>query len=338
MNAGFCRSCLSITSVHSNESHARRLFHPQEFAAVRISPAPSYKEEKFMEQSRTLTLYKQLEQQWESLTIQNRYLFAKVMGDPDNCLHFLQLVLPDIHISSIESIRTEGTIEAGPDSKSVRLDILCSSENGNYYDIEMQAQDTGELPKRSRYYSSMMDEMQLQHSGMYKELADSYVIFLCSFDPFKRGKYCYVFRSTCVGCPDLELGDGQSRIFLNAAGRMNDVPPELRAFLDYVGGKPAGRSDDSYVQQIDRAVRRAKKNAVWRKQYMDWEMEKKEIEWTARKEGRAEGLAEGEAKGKAENLAENIKILAAYLKSLDDSLTMEQAMRRASEILQSKNV
>ena len=276
-----------------------------------------------MEQSRTLTLYKQLEQQWESLTIQNRYLFAKVMGDPDNCLHFLQLVLPDIHISSIESIRTEGTIEAGPDSKSVRLDILCSSENGNYYDIEMQAH-TGELPKRSRYYSSMMDEMQLQHSGMYKELADSYVIFLCSFDPFKKGKYAYVFRSTCVGCPDLELGDGQSRIFLNAAGHMDDVPPELRAFLDYVGGKPAGRSDDSYVQQIDRAVRRAKKNAVWRKQYMDWEMEKKEIEWTARKEGRAEGLAEGEAKGKAENLAENIKNLAAYLQSLDDSLTMEQ--------------
>ena len=278
MNAGFCRSCLSITSVHSNESHARRLFHPQEFAAVRISPA--------------------------------------------------------IHISSIESIRTEGTIEAGPDSKSVRLDILCSSENGNYYDIEMQAQDTGELPKRSRYYSSMMDEMQLQHSGMYKELADSYVIFLCSFDPFKRGKYCYVFRSTCVGCPDLELGDGQSRIFLNAAGRMNDVPPELRAFLDYVGGKPAGRSDDSYVQQIDRAVRRAKKNAVWRKQYMDWEMEKKEIEWMALKKGRAEGKAEG----KAEVLAENTKTLAAYLKSLDDSLTMEQAMRRASDILQSKDV
>ncbi|MDD6362122.1 MAG: Rpn family recombination-promoting nuclease/putative transposase, partial [Lachnospiraceae bacterium] len=246
----------------------------------------------------------------------------------------LQLVLPDIHISSIESIRTEGTIEAGPDSKSVRLDILCSSENGNYYDIEMQAQDTGELPKRSRYYSSMMDEMQLQHSGMYKELADSYVIFLCSFDPFKRGKYCYVFRSTCVGCPDLELGDGQSRIFLNAAGQMDDVPPALRAFLDYVGGKPAGRSDDSYVQQIDRAVRRAKKNAVWRKQYMDWEMEKKEIEWMALKKGRAEGKAEG----KAEVLAENTKTLAAYLKSLDDSLTMEQAMRRASDILQSKDV
>lgn len=79
-------------------------------------------------------------------------------------------------------------------------------------------------------------------------------------------------------------------------------------------------------------------------------MEKKEIEWTARKEGRAEGLAEGEAKGKAEgraegkaegkaeNLAENIKALAAYLKSLDDSLTMEQAMHKASEILQKPDV
>ena len=83
---------------------------------------------------------------------------------------------------------------------------------------------------------------------------------------------------------------------------------------------------------------------------MDWEMEKKEIEWMAlkkgRAEGKAEGLAEGEAKGKAEGraegkaegLAENTKTLAAYLKSMDDSLTMEQAMRRASEILQSKDV
>lgn len=79
---------------------------------------------------------------------------------------------------------------------------------------------------------------------------------------------------------------------------------------------------------------------------MDWEMEKKEIEWMALKkgraegkaEGRAEGLAEGEAKGKAEGLAENTKTLAAYLQSLDDSLTMEQAMRKASEILQKSDV
>lgn len=67
---------------------------------------------------------------------------------------------------------------------------------------------------------------------------------------------------------------------------------------------------------------------------MDWEMEKKEIEWMALKKGRAEGKAEG----KAEVLAENTKTLATYLKSLDDSLTMEQAMRRASDILQSKDV
>ena len=83
---------------------------------------------------------------------------------------------------------------------------------------------------------------------------------------------------------------------------------------------------------------------------MDWEMEKKEIEWMALKKGRAEGeakgkaegLAEGEAKGraegKAEGLAENTKTLAAYLKSMDDSLTMEQAICRASEILESKDV
>ena len=71
---------------------------------------------------------------------------------------------------------------------------------------------------------------------------------------------------------------------------------------------------------------------------MDWEMEKKEIEWMALKKGRAEGEAKGKAEGKAENLAENIKTLAAYLKSLDDSLTLEQAMHKASEILQKSDV
>lgn len=54
-------------------------------------------------------------------------------------------------------------------------------------------------------------------------------------------------------------------------------------------------------------------------------MEKKEIEWMALKKGRAEG----EAKGRAED----VQALAAYLKSQDNSLTMEQAMQKAYKIL-----
>ncbi len=46
---------------------------------------------------------------------------------------------------------------------------------------------------------------------------------------------------------------------------MNDVSPELKAFLDYVvGKKPA----DPFVDELEEAVENARKNREWRHEYM----------------------------------------------------------------------
>ena len=46
---------------------------------------------------------------------------------------------------------------------------------------------------------------------------------------------------------------------------MNDVSPELKAFLDYVAGeKPA----DPFVDELEEAVENARKNREWRHEYM----------------------------------------------------------------------
>lgn len=37
----------------------------------------------------------------------------------------------------------------------------------------------------------------LEKGCEYAELPDSYVIFLCDFDPFYEGKYRYTFRTAC---------------------------------------------------------------------------------------------------------------------------------------------
>ena len=46
---------------------------------------------------------------------------------------------------------------------------------------------------------------------------------------------------------------------------MDDVSEELKAFLDYVAGK---KPEDTYVQELDEAVKEAKKNREWRHEYM----------------------------------------------------------------------
>lgn len=63
----------------------------------------------------------------------------------------------------------------------------------------------------------------------------------------------------------IALGDGSINIFLNACSSQDDVSTELRAFLDYVAGY---ESDDAFVQELKKAVNKAKKNREWRREYM----------------------------------------------------------------------
>ena len=48
-------------------------------------------------------------------------------------------------------------------------------------------------------------------------------------------------------------------------------------------------SDDAYIAEVDRSVRMARKNPLWRKEYMDI----RELQAEAKREGRQEGRAEG---------------------------------------------
>lgn len=99
----------------------------------------------------------------------------------------------------------------------------------------------------------------------YKKLNPSYVIFICQFDLFHMGRHIYTFESICREDKNISLGDGAVKIFLNADGKMNDVSRELKAFLDYVAGK---KSEDAFVNKLEEAVKAAKKNREWRREYM----------------------------------------------------------------------
>lgn len=133
------------------------------------------------------------------------------------------------------------------------------------YDIEMQVSDTKELPKRSRYYQSMIDLQLIDKGQFYDELKRSYVIFICPFDIYGKGRHIYTFENICKEDSSISMGDEAVKIFLNAKGTLDDVSDELKAFLDYVAGK---KPKDAYVERLEEAVKEAKKNREWRHEYM----------------------------------------------------------------------
>lgn len=202
---------------------------------------------------------------WEDLGISNDFMFGKVMQNPQLCKKLLQRIFPDMEIERIEYPQLQKEIKPDADAKSIRLDVYVKDNKNTVYNIEMQAVDTRELPKRSRYYQSLLDLQLLDKGQTYRKLNRSFIIFICLEDIFGKGRHIYTFENICQEDVSITMGDETAKIFLNADSCMDDVSRQLRAFLDYVAGK---KVQDDFVQELEKAVKEAKRNREWRREYM----------------------------------------------------------------------
>jgi predicted transposase/invertase (TIGR01784 family) len=203
---------------------------------------------------------------WEELGISNDFLFGKVMQTPELCQEMLQIIFPDLDIHHIEYPELQKSIDLDIDAHGIRLDLYVNDDKHNIYNVEMQMSETGELPKRSRYYQSIIDLQLIDKGESYHKLNHSYIIFICPFDVFKKGRHIYTFRNICEEDTEIFLNDETAKIFLNAEGTLDDVSKDLRAFLDLIAGKPTVHP---FVEKIEQAVIEAKKNRKWRREYMN---------------------------------------------------------------------
>lgn len=202
---------------------------------------------------------------WEDLGIANDFMFGKVMQNPRACKKLLERILPDLKIDRIEYPELQKGINPDMEAKGIRLDVYVKDNSEVVYNIEMQASSTSKLPKRSRYYQRMIDLQLIDKGQKYNKLNRTYIIFICLKDIFGKGRHMYTFENICKEDKSISMGDETTKIFLNANGKMDDVSKELKAFLDYAAGR---KTDDSYVQELDDAVKEAKKNRKWRHEYM----------------------------------------------------------------------
>ena len=257
----------------------------------------------------------EIEQAWENLGISNDFMFGKIMQDEELCQELLQRILPDLKIDHIEYPELQKSIKTDIDAKSIRLDVYVKDKKGTVYNIEMQTTDTKDLPKRTRYYQGVIDLQLIDQGQTYNMLKPSYIIFICSFDMFKKGRHIYTFENICKEDKSLNLGDDTTKIFLNADSNMDDVSKELRAFLDYVAGK---KSDDTFIIKLEEAVKKARLTKEWRHEFMTLYMRER----VAAEKGREEGIIGMIITLKELNISDDI-----ILKKLQErfSITIDEA-------------
>ena len=261
---------------------------------------------------------------WEELGICNDFLFGKVMQNPELCKELLKRILPELEIERIEYPELQKTIKFDADAKSVRLDVYVRDEKQTIYDIEMQVTDTKELAKRTRFYQSMIDLQMIDRGESYKQLKPSYIIFICPFDMFDKGRHLYTFQNICKEDHKILLKDEATKIFLNAHGYMDDVSKELKAFLDYVAGKS---TEDTFVKKLELAVKEAKRNREWRYEYMTLLMRDQENIEQGIKQGMEQGLKQGMEQGIKQGIKQGME------QGIEQG--MEQGIRQGIEALMS---
>lgn len=150
----------------------------------------------------------------------------------------------------------------------------------------------GNLPKRSRYYQSQMDAEALEPGMKFNQLPRSFVIFICTFDPFGKGFYRYTYEYQCRESGD-PLEDGTCRVFLNSKGNnQQDVPLELVSFLQFVDNSECFVEvpEDELLRELQGRIRYLKRNRRMEERYMLFG----ELLDEERKLGWEQGLEQGE--------------------------------------------
>ena len=206
----------------------------------------------------------------KELNLEDDFLFAKVMTDKIICKELLEKLL-NIEIEKITMPEEQKTINLLLESKGIRLDIYVKDENNTVYNVEMQRGSHKNLPKRLRYYQGNMDLDCISKGENYNKLVKSYIIFICTFDLFEKGRHKYTFESICLEDNSIKLNDESQKIILNTKGFMNDLDEELLEFLKYVecsNEVTAKNSKGDLVKHIHQRVEEVKKDASMEVEFM----------------------------------------------------------------------
>ena len=115
--------------------------------------------------------------------------------------------------------------------RSIKLDIYARDSDGKVYDIEVQNDDAGADIHRARFHSSMLDTKMLKEKQKFKEIHDSYVIFITKNDYMKMGLPMYHVERTVQETGTL-FGDGSHIIYVNGSYK-DDADPVGKLMHDF---------------------------------------------------------------------------------------------------------
>ena len=253
----------------------------------------------------------------EELTFTDDYMFGYIMRNEEICKELLERLLK-IKIKRLEYPELQKSISPYYEAKGVRLDVYVK-DSDKVFDIEIQNGKKTSLGKRCRYYQSMIDIDNLLKGANYNALNESYIIFICNFDPFDKGLPHYTFKTHCIQDSEVDIKDGSTKEIFNAKAYANEQDVEISNFLEYIDSK---ETTDDFTNKINHLIETAKINEKFRSKYLAVNIRETDIYEEGKNEGIAQGISQGISQGIAQGAEQ--KAIETAKQGLVMNLSYEQ--------------
>ena len=194
------------------------------------------------------------------------YTSLSVMKVEKAFRHVLSIIM-DKDIVELKTYNVESVVLNKEGKRAIRLDTWATDSDGIQYNVEMQNDNNDDLPKRSRFNQSLLDTPVLKagQRTKYRNLPETYIIFITQRDLFGMDRACYRFCQICEDMHELHLKDGTHRYFLNMESLNGD--PVLVSLLQYMKHttleNPEILVKDERLTQLDDIVIEVKQTEEW---------------------------------------------------------------------------
>ena len=116
----------------------------------------------------------------KNLTMMSDILARNVLKDRECCEYILRIIMNDSMLTVLDNqVQVDYKNLHG---RSAVLDCVAKSGDGRLFNVEIQQENEGAIPKRARYHLGLMDMNVLNPGEFFDKLPETYIIFIAQDD------------------------------------------------------------------------------------------------------------------------------------------------------------
>ena len=158
-------------------------------------------------------LRKKYKAEIDEMCLMDDNFMSAVLQDKACCELVLRIILnrDDIEVLECETQYSVTNLHG----RAVRLDVLAKDKTGAYLNIEVQRNDKDAVPVRARFNSSLIDTNVVEKGAEFKDLPETYVIFITEKDILGKGLPLYTINRVIAETGEI-FDDKSHIIYVNS--------------------------------------------------------------------------------------------------------------------------